>query len=150
MADPGTTSLFTYGTLMLPEVFRTVAGRLYPWVVATLEDHARYRVRGAVFPAVVHEPGERVEGRLFDWIDAATLERLDRYEGQHYERVRHPVRLESGEIRAAQVYVLADGHRSLLSAEPWSLEAFRRECLGSYLNGPMRHADEASGRCPSG
>ncbi len=128
-----TVSLFTYGTLMLPEVLEAVTGRTFPWQAAMLEGHARYRVRTAVFPALIPMPGERVEGRLFDGVDRATLERLDRYEGNYYERRQLHVQLESRTTCPAHVYIFKDCYRSLLILEPWSLEIFRRERLDSYL-----------------
>ncbi len=126
-----TVSLFTYGTLMLPEVLEAVTGRTFPWQAATLEGHARYRVRSAVFPALIPMPGERVEGRLFEGVDRATLERLDRYEGNYYERRQLHVQLGSRATCPAHVYIFQDRYRSLLIFEPWSPDAFRRERLGS-------------------
>jgi hypothetical protein len=63
---------------------------------------------------------------------APELQHLDHYEGELYERRALSVRV-GGSTLSAVGYVLGDGHRSLLSTEPWELAAFERDHLADYL-----------------
>jgi gamma-glutamylcyclotransferase (GGCT)/AIG2-like uncharacterized protein YtfP len=100
---------------------------------ATLEGHARYRVAGAPYPGIVHEPHGRVSGGLYRGLDGEHLRRLDEFEGALYRRERVELRLANGETVTAWTYVVPDESRSLLSSESWDeasyLERDHREFL---------------------
>ncbi|KAK8153934.1 hypothetical protein BKA80DRAFT_210552 [Phyllosticta citrichinensis] len=110
MADPSPAdafhTAFFYGTLMSPQVLhRVIHGtttpsalqrqvsplRTYP---ALLSHHVRHRVRGCDYPAVLPAPtpasseedASSVRGTLVTGLTAADLWRLDRFEGDEYER----------------------------------------------------------------
>ncbi|KAK7545064.1 uncharacterized protein J3D65DRAFT_611650 [Phyllosticta citribraziliensis] len=111
MADPSPAdafhTAFFYGTLMSPQVLhRVIHGtttpsalqrqvsplRTYP---ALLPHHVRHRVRGCDYPAVLpaatptssaEEDASSVRGTLVTGLTAADLWRLDRFEGDEYER----------------------------------------------------------------
>ena len=81
------TSLFAYGTLMVPAVMCRVIGTELPATPARLRGHVRYRMRGGVYPGIVRRPGLVIDGLLFRDIDAATWQLLDRFEDSQYDRV---------------------------------------------------------------
>jgi gamma-glutamylcyclotransferase (GGCT)/AIG2-like uncharacterized protein YtfP len=134
--------LFAYGTLMLPEVMEIVAGRRYALRAAELCGWGRRLLVGAVYPAVVPAPGETTAGVLFEGLDAATLGRLDRFEGEPYERRLLRVSLEHGAEREAFVYVLRPDRYALASNAPWDEAAFRAYHLADYLAGCRAFARE--------
>lgn len=125
--------LFVYGTLMVPRIFAAVCGTVRPQVLAELAGHARYRVRGAVFPGLVPEAGARTAGCLVSGIDAALWQRLDAFEGDLYERCEVKVRLLDGRECAGMTYVVTAAGRSALTRQRWSLAAFERRHLEAYL-----------------
>lgn len=124
--------LFVYGTLQLPDILHAVVGERWHGSAAVLEGYARYRVRGKPYPAIIAEPAGSVLGLLYTEVSAPAIERLDRYEGELYERRTFTVRVGSSPV-AAVGYVLGHRHRSLLSTEGWDLAAFERDELGQYL-----------------
>ena len=138
-----TTSAFTYGTLIFPEVFAAVTGRELAGEEAELADHARYRLRDRVYPTVVPEPGAAVSGRVYHGLDAAALEQLDRFEDELYERRVVGV-VANGETRDAHVYVCAEAFRPLVLPEPWDPDAFWRQHGERYLERCRRFYRDAS------
>jgi hypothetical protein len=130
---------------MLPEVMEAVAGRRFPCEPAALAGHRRRQVRGEVFPAAFAAPGETLEGVLWRGLDAAALARIDRFEGELYERPALPVALAGGGRATAFVYLLRAEHRALASDAPWSEAEFRARHLSAYLAGCRAFAREAGG-----
>jgi len=106
--------LFVYGTLAPGEpnehVLAPLSGRWRPASVrGTLYPEGWGAALG--YPALVlEESGEEVEGLVFSSPElAGHWERLDRFEGEGYERVRAKVRLADGSDVEGWVYVLAGG-----------------------------------------
>jgi gamma-glutamylcyclotransferase (GGCT)/AIG2-like uncharacterized protein YtfP len=125
--------LFAYGTLLIPEVMEVVAGRRLAARAAVLRGFRRRLLRGAVYPAVLPAPGEDTEGVVWSGLDQRALARLDRFEGELYERRRLAVELAEGGACEAFVYVLEPRHRALATDAPWELEVFRARHLRDYL-----------------
>jgi gamma-glutamylcyclotransferase (GGCT)/AIG2-like uncharacterized protein YtfP len=123
------TPLFAYGTLLFPEVVRAVVGRTLAGEPATLGGYLRRGVIGEIFPAIV-EGGEheRVAGVLYTGLDEREWARLDRFEGDLYQRRRVAV---AG--RDAFTYVLAGPWRHRLAAEHWDPATFARDHLAVFL-----------------
>lgn len=68
-------SVFVYGTLLEDRIAKGLLGRLPPHRLATLPNFARYKVKGAAFPAIVTESGSRVRGRVRLSLSAAACTR---------------------------------------------------------------------------
>jgi gamma-glutamylcyclotransferase (GGCT)/AIG2-like uncharacterized protein YtfP len=121
-----------YGTLSVPEVMAEVTGRQLASVPARVSGFARRRMRGRVYPAAVAAEGETLEGRLYLGLDAATLARVDRFEGRQYERRRVDAQTEES-VLSADLYVLRDAYRAAILDEPWDRETFLRDHLRDFL-----------------
>lgn len=130
---PEGADVFTYGTLLFPEVMAAVAGRAFASLPATLAGYARRGVRGAVYPAACACSGATIAGVLYLDVDATALGRLDRFEGAMYERRRLVVCDAGGRERDAETYVVAPDHAHRLDDTSWDPERFRREHLAAYL-----------------
>ena len=123
------TTLFAYGTLLFPDVLAAVVGRSLTAEPATLGGYVRRGVIGEIFPAMVEgERHDRVVGVLYVGLDDREWSRLDRFEGDLYER--HRVRIGT---RDAFTYVLASAWRHRLGVEPWDPDAFARDHLEAFL-----------------
>ena len=130
-------TLFAYGTLVFPEVWRRVTGdtearRSEP---AFLEGYDLLRVRDADFPGIVARKGApRIPGVVYFDLDDETLTRLDAYEDSFYERVKVNVTAErKGERIVCQAYVIPPFLRKrVLTDEPWSLEKFEEQHLQEF------------------
>ena len=57
-----------------------------------------------------------------------------RRERDEYRRQIVSIKLSSGRALKAYVYVMSQEGESLITLEPWDLEAFKREHLQQYLN----------------
>ncbi|MEW6269813.1 MAG: gamma-glutamylcyclotransferase family protein [Thermodesulfobacteriota bacterium] len=139
-------AIFTYGTLTFPDVMQAVTGRTFASLPATLAGYACRAVRGAVYPGAVQHAGATTDGVLWQGVDETSLARLDRFEGELYERREVTVVARDGARHAAQVYVVRAAHASRLAPEPWDRERFAREHLAAYLSrcraGPAAAEDD--------
>lgn len=128
--------LFTYGTLVFPEVWQRIAVSEAAAERATLSGYAIYRVKDAVFPGVVRaEETDQVAGVLYRDLDDDTLFELDAYESDFYRRETIQVVTESGKTVECQGYVVPDSRRDMLTDEPWDAKWFAEHKLEKYLNG---------------
>jgi gamma-glutamylcyclotransferase (GGCT)/AIG2-like uncharacterized protein YtfP len=125
-------SFFAYGTLSIPVVMAELTGRALEDVPASVAGYARRRMRGRAYPAAVPDPAGVIEGRLYHGLDAATLARIDRFEGRQYERKRVEA-LVGGDRVPADLYVLREAYRATAVDEPWDREAFVRDHLTDFL-----------------
>ncbi len=123
--------LFTYGTLMYPELMAALCGRELQWRPATLLGYRRRALRGAAYPVVVSAPSERVEGRLYEGLCSAEIRRLDRYEGQEYRRESVELETDAGPVYA-WCYLLKPAQRQRVLPYDWDVEAFARRHLARY------------------
>ncbi len=118
-------NVFTYGTLMFPEVWRTVVGNQFEMVEATLPGYQIFRIRDAVFPgiAAANGPGA-VRGVVYLDVDAPSVARLDKFEDDFYRRRTLSVDCDDGQQRSAEAYVVPPANLHVLTDEPWQREAF--------------------------
>jgi hypothetical protein len=124
--------LFTYGSLVFPEVMTAVTGRSFESCDAVLRDHRRRMLRGRVYPGIRFAPGETTEGRLYLDLDAAAFASLDDFEGDEYERRRVTVGVESRWL-AAEAYVLGGEHHDLMTTTLWDPRRFVASHLRAYV-----------------
>jgi gamma-glutamylcyclotransferase (GGCT)/AIG2-like uncharacterized protein YtfP len=117
--------VFTYGTLMFPEVWQAVVGRRFETVDGTAAGFAIYRVVDAVFPGITAaDERDAVRGVVYLDVDHASLTRLDLFEDDFYERQALRIDCVDGQRRAAEAYVVPAQNRHVLTDEPWHRAAF--------------------------
>jgi gamma-glutamylcyclotransferase (GGCT)/AIG2-like uncharacterized protein YtfP len=117
--------VFTYGTLMFPEVWQAVVGRPFETVGGTVAGFEVFRVCDAVFPGIIAGKGTcSVPGVVYLEVDQESTERLDRFEDDFYERRAIAVDCSDGQRRMAEAYVVPAANRSVLTTEGWSRESF--------------------------
>ena len=123
--------IFTYGSLMFPQVWQHVVRGTYRSAPASLAGHARYAIVGETYPGIIAQEGAQVAGVLYFDVAAQDVAALDAFEGEEYRRDQVPLTLASGEAMIAGTYVYLLPHR--LSGLPWQPEAFRTATfLGTY------------------
>jgi gamma-glutamylcyclotransferase (GGCT)/AIG2-like uncharacterized protein YtfP len=125
--------LFSYGTLQFPEVLSAVTGCHLEGVKAVLDDYACYLVAGKVYPGIIPEREASVEGLVYTGVGEAHFRKLDRFEGDLYERVRVCVTDTEGNPLQAWTYVIRDAMRERLSRTAWNREDFAVEHLPGFL-----------------
>jgi gamma-glutamylcyclotransferase (GGCT)/AIG2-like uncharacterized protein YtfP len=133
-------NVFTYGSLMFPEVWiRVTGGGSGEGQPARLRDFEARRIRGQSYPALVRKPGAVTDGVLYPSVAPVALARLDTFEGDFYQRLE--VRVETGgtedsvgtEIFAG-VYVAAMEEHPDILPELWKADEFRERHLSRFLN----------------
>ena len=114
-------NLFTYGTLMIPEVMYAVTTRKFRFKNAVLRGYARFTVKGESYPGIIPVTDAVTEGIIYFDVDELSLERLGAFEGDLYQR--KPVRVETKEreIRDAETYVIRPEYRGCLSSSEWNV-----------------------------
>lgn len=117
-------NVFTYGSLMFPEVWKIVTGREFDTIEATLHGYSTFRVRGAVFPGITQVSDDAVRGLVYLNVDEASVDRLDRFEGDLYERRSVIVNCSDGRQLPADAYVIAESQQHELTAELWTADWF--------------------------
>jgi gamma-glutamylcyclotransferase (GGCT)/AIG2-like uncharacterized protein YtfP len=117
--------VFTYGTLMFPEVWHAVVGRSFQTVEGNAAGFEVFRVRDAVFPGIIAGAGAcSAPGVVYLDVDPMSMDKLDRFEDGFYERGEIAVDCRDGQRRMAEAYIVPAENRSLLTSEPWSRESF--------------------------
>src|SRR3954447_17177619 len=117
--------VFTYGTLMFPEVWLAVVGREFDNTEGMVSGFAIFRVRDALFPGIAPAGEESsVRGVVYLDVDNASLQRLDAFEDVFYERLAISVDCHNGRRVEAQAYVVPEANRHVLTDEPWQREQF--------------------------
>jgi len=128
-------NIFTYGSLMFPEVWERVVGSHYQVSPARLDGYVRRQLRDEIYPVIVPQvPDSHVEGMLYFGISIEDLARLDRFEGEYY--VRRSVTVidcREGIVRQAFSYVLSGRYRHLLSDRDWDPGYFHEHGLRRFL-----------------
>lgn len=123
--------VFTYGSLMFPEVWQRVVRGGYRSVPARLDGHARFEIAGETYPGMVAAPGASVDGVLYFDVSPEDMAALDHFEGSEYRRDTIRVTLDSGEAVEAGTYIYLLPQK--LSGSPWLPDAFQMErFIGSY------------------
>ena len=126
--------LFTYGTLMFPDVWRRVVGRDFACQPATLRGYAVYRVRDDVYPVLVaSEPTATADGLVYFNLGLETVEKLDRYESNVYVRQTVGATLDDDRLVECQTYFLSPKHRGRATADGWTAAWFAQHALEAYL-----------------
>jgi gamma-glutamylcyclotransferase (GGCT)/AIG2-like uncharacterized protein YtfP len=117
--------VFTYGTLMFPEVWQTVVGRLFETVEGTISGYKILRVKDAVFPGIAAASDTKaVRGVVYLDVNASSVARLDKFEDDFYQRKTLSVDCDDGRQRAAEAYVVPPTNFHVLTDEPWLRETF--------------------------
>lgn len=132
MEDYKNEFLFAYGTLIFGEITEGVVGFSPEGLAAVLHGFRRFRLRGELYPAIVPAQEGRVEGIVYRGIGEAAWRRLDRFEGEIYERQVVQVVLTSGEVLPARTYILRPQFTDLLEPAEWDPASFAQRDMTRF------------------
>ncbi len=125
-------NLFTYGSLMFPEVWAHVTCCECAAEPAVLEDASARELAGECYPVLVEEAGAVCAGRLYYDVGAEVLATLDSFEGDYY--IRRTVTVQVGEDAVlAEVYWANPASGLPILTTRWDAEVFRRDHLAGFL-----------------
>ncbi len=117
-------SLFAYGTLMCQDIMRDVSGHAGIPTPAILFEHVRLQVIGEHYPGIVRAHNKRVDGVIYEGLANTAWDRLDRFEGEMYQRVPVRVTLGSGSVLQAQTYLIHPDFVYCLADTEWDFAHF--------------------------
>jgi len=127
-------NIFTYGSLMFDAVWGSVVDGTYNCSSALLEGYIRKAIVSRLYPAVLAQPGSPgVAGILYFDVIAHDITRLDLFEGRLYTRKRQPVLLPERTRLMAEVYVIKDCYRHLVSEKDWDPDHFESTAIHSFM-----------------
>ena len=129
------TACFTYGSLMSADIMRAVTGVRAAHCSATLDGYRRHPVIGAEYPGMVACAGDQVRGVLYLDLPPAAWPRLDRFEGEEYERRVVEVALADGTVSRAGTYVFRAELAARLGEGDWDYARFLREGKRRFVSG---------------
>ena len=125
-----TSNVFTYGSLMFPEVWQRVVSGRYRSASAVVEHHVRLAIRGETYPGMIERAGCRVTGVVYYEVDPQDVACLDHFEGGEYRRASLVALAEEIEI-PVEAY-LFEATQRLLETD-WQPETFQMQrFLDSY------------------
>ena len=102
------------------------AGELPAHGWGTLKGYERRALKDKSYPGLKKKAAASVRGVVYFDVSAGAWEKLDRFEGDRYEREEVAVLLDNGSTASAWVYVTAPAFLFELSADDWDYEEFRR------------------------
>jgi len=126
-------NIFAYGTLMIPAVMYAVTARHFRFNKVVLRGYARFTVKGESYPGIVPATAAITEGIIYLNVDEASLERLDIFEGDLYQRTPVGVEAEGEKILNAETYVIKPEYRGFLSSKAWDAKEFAQKDLEAFL-----------------
>jgi len=126
-------NIFAYGTLMIHSVMHAVTGRHFPSQKAILKNYARFRVKGESYPGIIPVTDAITDGIIYFNVNEFSLDQLDTFEGDLYERTRVRVETEEKEMQNAEAYVIRSKYLGYLSLEAWDVKEFIKKDLEMFL-----------------
>ncbi len=128
------TNIFTYGTLMFPELVYALTQKHFKSDDALIDNYIRYKVNtinGAEeYPVIVDKINHSVKGKLIYGIDDESLKIIDFYEGDEYKRIIKPI-IVDGKTIEAFVYVWNSNER-IFGNLYWDENDFKMNYLNLY------------------
>jgi len=126
-------NIFAYGTLMIPEVMVAVTARKFRFEKAILRGYARFTVEGECYPGIMPVASAMTEGIVYLDVDERSLERLDQFEGDLYQRSPVSVETDERKIRDAETYAIKPEYKGCLSSKKWNVTEFSQKHLKAFL-----------------
>lgn len=120
-----TMNIFSYGSLMIPSIFKSVTGKDLKSQPARLPDYARFRLKKDSYPGIVEAEGCITDGVIYFDVDKASISKLDDFEGEYYQRTPVCVTLVTNNAIDAEAYVIKPKYRHILSTRQWCFEEFK-------------------------
>jgi len=118
---------------MIPEVMHVVTTRELRNMDAILRGYARFTVKGESYPGIIPVTDAVTRGIVYFDVDELSLERLDAFEGDLYERTPILAEIKEGGILNAEAYVIKRQFGDYLSSKEWSAKEFVQKYLKAFL-----------------
>lgn len=132
-----TTNIFTYGSLMFPEIWAFLIQTPYSTIEATLPGYKRKPVTNEAYPGLLSgDKNNLVTGKLYLQVGDADLNVLDKFEGDFYIRSQVTVTDNLNQRLSAETYLVKNDYLHLLDEIDWCPKNFEKEFLTSFIKKP--------------
>ncbi len=112
--------LFTYGTLMHPEIMNDVVKGAYAFEVIEIQGFERRALKDRAYPGLIRNEKAKVTGVLYKDISESDMGLLDHFEGEEYTRIEI---LKMNELPVFTYLFTWD--KEIILNESWSYEEFQ-------------------------
>lgn len=126
-------NVFVYGSLMFDDVWNRVVQHRYNKQSAILSGYKRLSVKGETYPGLIKSFNNSVTGVIYHNVTARDIKRLDRFEGEYYDKISVTVVCETGYVHNAKVYLFNNRNRNLLSSNSWDPVRFQSRHLRRFI-----------------
>ncbi len=128
--------LFVYGSLMYPSVWNLLIRRPVKQCRGRLPGYQRLKIRDDSYPVIL--PGQNahdVTGVLYFKLTSQEINRLDRFEGDYYERISVDIFIDHSSCTPinAWTYRLKSAFRHLALPQTWDPQAFEKNDLNRFI-----------------
>lgn len=127
-------NIFTYGSLMFPEVMKALTGQEFSFEDVTIVNFERRGIIGKEYPGLCEKIGSSVNGRVWFSVDEMSIQILDSFEDSIYERRVVNIKSSNSGLVEANIYVVPLANEYMLTLEPWDEYYFKNELLAEYLD----------------
>lgn len=117
---------------MCEDIMHEVSGYRLPHDPGTLRGYSRRSVTGENYPAILPDKEATVDGLIYRNIPSTVWDRLDRFEGEMYERHHVTVELNDRTTLSAETYVIHPVYLNRLDQFDWDLDEFIRNGKASF------------------
>jgi gamma-glutamylcyclotransferase (GGCT)/AIG2-like uncharacterized protein YtfP len=124
---PGSMPLFTYGTLLFPEVLHALIGRVPQNHIASADGWRVAALKNRIYPGLVATPGKTAHGRLLTGLSDDEWHLLDNFEDCKYE-LRQMTLLDG---QSSLTYVWVDDAEAC--SNTWDIQSFALNHLPAYV-----------------
>ena len=125
-------NLFAYGTLMCEDIMYEVSGCHLAREPGTLRGYIRRSVIGENYPGILLYKEASVDGLIYRKVPSAAWDRLDRFEGEMYERHQVTVELIDWTPLSAETYIIRPMYLNCLDQSDWNFDDFIRNGKASF------------------
>jgi len=126
-------NIATYGSLTIPQVMTALLGKDFASEPIVINGYERFTLAGKRYPGLIESPGKSVDARIYFDLDPTSVEILDKFEDEIYDRVTISVETSSRGSVQARAYVVPLSNKNLLSTTPWIAEDFIKIHLSDYV-----------------
>lgn len=126
-------NIFTYGTLMSEEIWNNVVIAKYKFDKAKLSGFGKKKLKDREYPGLIRCEGSITDGVIYYDVAEEDVNRLDKFEGEEYERVKVIVEKDSDAIEAFTYLYKNEFSENILRLE-WSYDDFLKNGFESFRN----------------
>ncbi len=125
--------LFTYGTLMHPEIWNSLITTEYVALPFTIYNYVQRRLQGRHYPGLIPKKNGIVTGILYSNLNVSDLKKLDDFEGEEYQRIMLPLSATI-DVPDIETYLYI-GDKTLILGEDWDFDLFIKNNIDDFRAG---------------